>query len=187
MDIHSLTSRITVATTYINTGRKAFSIRGKEQEGRISYEMGISMAMLAFQHAQTIADPHAILFAEYTFIIQELQLCHVSDKDTKNSLTKAIQFFDDAFLVLGVVENKLHYQSVDKAIPHNKDYRVSGFPKDSFHIACGGHKTRLKNILRSPGIDPIEKALLKQRFSNILIAQTEYVEKQKKVLLEKNL
>ena len=56
-----------------------------------------------------------------------------------------------------------------------------GFPKDSFHIACIGHKTRIQNILRSPGIDPIEKSLLKQRFSNIVAAQNSYIEKQKKV------
>ena len=71
---------------------------------------------------------------------------------------------------------------VDKATPHHKDYRVSGFPKDSFHIACDSHKTRIKNILRAPGIDPIEKSLLKQRLANLPTAQNGYVEKQKKAL-----
>jgi len=50
------------------------------------------------------------------------------------------------------------------------------------HIACISHKTRLQNILRAPGIDPIEKALLKQRFVNLPAAQNGYIEKQKKVL-----
>ena len=41
------------------------------------------------------------------------------------------------------------------------------------------HRTRLQNILRSPGIDPIEKSLLKQRFANLATAQSGYIEKQK--------
>ena len=71
---------------------------------------------------------------------------------------------------------------VEKSIPHIGKYRVSGFPKDSFHIACIGHRTRIQNILRTPGLDPIEKVLLKQRFDNLTTAQNGYVEKQKKVL-----
>ena len=55
-------------------------------------------------------------------------------------------------------------------------------PKDSFHIACIAHRTRLQNILRSPRIDPIEKALLKQRFANMSTVQKGYIEKQKNAL-----
>ena len=100
---------------------------------------------------------------------------------TINSLTKAVQNFDDAFLALQAVEEQ-GYKTAEKTYPHNYDYRVSGFPKDSFHIACGSHKTRIKNILRSPGIDPIEKELLQQRLANLSTAQNSYIEKQKKVL-----
>jgi hypothetical protein len=120
---------------------------------------------------------------EYTFLAQELQFCDKSDKDSFTSLSQAIQSFDDAFLVLTIVEDSAKYQIVDKALPHHKDYRVGGgFPKDSSHVACGSHKTRIQNILRSPGIDPIEKSLLKQRLANLLTAQGGYVEKQKKAL-----
>ena len=54
--------------------------------------------------------------------------------------------------------------------------------KESFHVACGSHKTRIQNILRAPGIDPIEKSLLKQRLINLPTAQNGYIEKQKKAL-----
>jgi hypothetical protein len=37
-------------------------------------------------------------------------------------------------------------------------------------------------MLRTPGIDPIEKTLLKQRLTNIPAAQNGYIEKQKKAL-----
>ena len=181
MDLIGLIDSINKAAISIDSGRKGFAIRGKEQEGRIFYEDGISEAMSAFEEAQTSADPHALILAEYTFITQELQFCEKTDNDALSSLTKAIQSFDDAFLALQAVE-EAGYKTVDKAFPHSKEYRISGFPKDSFHIACNSHKTRLKNILRAPGIDAIEKALLKQRFANLSTAQGGYIEKQKKAL-----
>jgi hypothetical protein len=122
-----------------------------------------------------------MILAEYTFLIQELQFCEKTDKESLSSLNKAIQRFDDAFLALKAVEDS-GYKMVDQAIPHDKDYRVMGYPKDSFHIACHSHKTRIKNILRAPGIDPIEKSLLKQRLANLPTAQNAYIEKQKKAL-----
>ena len=170
------------AALAIDAGRKGFATRGKEHEGRIFYERGIAEALSAFKEAQATADPQIIILVEYTFLIQELQFCDKSDKDSLSSLTQAIQMFDDAFLVLKAVE-KPEYKIVDIAIPHHKKFRVGGgFPKDSFHIACISHKTRLQNILRSPGIDPIEKALLKQCLANLPTAQGGYIEKQKKAL-----
>ena len=176
-----LVDRIHAAAANIDIGRKGFATRGKAEEGRISYEDGIAKALTAFKEAQATADPHTIILVEYTFLAQELQFCDKSDKDSLNSLMKALQMFDDAFLALQAVEDS-GYKIVDKAIPHHKDYRVSGYPKDSFHIACGSHKTRIKNMLRTPGVDPIEKSLLKQRLINLPTAQGGYIEKQKKAL-----
>jgi hypothetical protein len=182
LDQIGLAGSITNAVIYIDAGRKGFAIRGKAEEGRIFYESGIAEALTAFKEAQTTTDPQTLILAEYTFITQELQFCEKSDKDSISSLTKAIQSFDDAFLALTVVEDSTAYQGVEKAIPHCKEYRVKGFPKDSFHIACGSHKTRIKNMLRTPGVDSIEKVLLKQRLANLTAAQNGYIEKQKKAL-----
>jgi len=176
-----LINSIYAAAAAIDLGRKGFATRGKEQEGRISYENGIADAMSAFQEAQTSADPETIILSEYTFISQELEFCEKTDKDSLSSLTKAIQSFDDAFLAIKAVE-KPDYKIADDIFPHNGKYRVSGFPNDSFHIACISHKTRLKNIVRTPGLDPIEKALLKQRFDNLSAGQGGYVEMQRKAL-----
>ena len=150
MDITGLVNSIITATSNIDLGRKGFATRGKAEEGRISYEKGIADAMTAFKEAQATTDPQTMILAEYTFITQELQFCEKSDKESFNSLNKAIQRFDDAFLALRAVENP-HYKIVDETTPHDKDYRISGFPKDSFHIACGSHKTRIKNMLQTPG------------------------------------
>jgi len=182
LDKIGLISNIYRAAINIDFGRKGFATRGKAEEGRISYEDGISTALSAFQEAQATTDPQTIILAEYTFLTQELEFCEKTDKDSLNSLTKAIQSFDDAFLALEVVDEKTLYKAVEKAIPHGSKYRVKDFPKDAYHIACDSHKTRLKNVLRSPGIDPIEKALLKQRYINLFAGQGGYVEKQRKAL-----
>ena len=181
MDLIGYVRSITQAAANIDAGRKGFATRGKAEEGRISYEDGIAEALATFKEAQATADPQIIILAEYTFLTQEYEFCEKTDKDSLNSLTKALQFFDDAFLALKTVEEG-DYKSVDNAIPHNKKYRVMGYPKDSFHIACHSHITRIKNMLRTPGIDPIEKSLLKQRLSNLPTAQNGYIEKQKKAL-----
>ena len=181
LDIRGLVNSIAVAVTNIDSGRKGFAIRGKEQEGRISYEDGISEAMTIFQKIQISADPEALVFAEFAFVTQEFQSCDKTDANTINSLTKAIESFKDAILALNAVK-KSGYQIAEDIFPHDKKYRVKGFPKDSFHIACASHQTRIRNILSSPGIDPIEKALLKQRLSNMATAQSGYIEKQKKAM-----
>ena len=178
-----LVNRINAAAFSIDFGRKGFATRGKAEEGRISYEKGIAEALAAFKEAQATADPHTIILAEYAFLSQELEFCEKTDKESFNSLTKALKSFDDAFTVLSIVDDSTIYQGAEKSYPHDKKYRVGGgYPKDSFHVACGSHKTRLENILRSPGIDPIEKALLKQRLANLPTAKKGYIEKQKKVL-----
>jgi hypothetical protein len=181
LDRAGLVDSITQAATNIDLGRKGFATKGKAEEGRISYEIGICDALSAFKEAQVSADPHIIILAEYTFLSQELQFCAETDKDTISSLTQAIQSFDDAFLALQAVEEP-GYKTAEKTYPHSKKYRINGFPKDSFHIACIAHKTRLQNVLRSPGIDPLEKALTKQRFVNLSAAQNGYIEKQEKAL-----
>jgi hypothetical protein len=180
-----LINRINEAALSIDSGRKGFAIIGKEREGRISYEDGISEAMAAFQEAQTLADPETLILAEYTFITQEFQFSEKDDKDARNSLTKAIDSFKDAILALKAVDRDC-YKITDDTYPHNKDYRINGYPLDAFHVACKSHKTRIQNILKAPGIEKIEKALLKQRLANLSTAQQGYIEKQKTALQVKN-
>ena len=182
MDLIGLINNINDAALAIDYGRKGFAARGKAEEGRLAYEYGISLALSTFKDAQSTIDPRIIILVEYTFLNQELQFCDKTDTDSLSSLTQAIQSFDDAFLALKVVENSTHYQFADQTYPNSSKHRINGFPKDSFHIACIAHRTRLRNILRSPGIDTIEKSLLKQRFANLTAGQKGYCVKQGKAL-----
>jgi len=173
-----LIDKIYYAARSIDSGRKGFALIGKERKGRISYEKGIARALSAFKEAQTTADPHTIIFAEYTFLSQELQLCDARDRNSLVSLTSAIESFDEAFLCLETVENHAHYQIAEKTYSHRSTYRIKGFPKDAFHLACSSHRTRLQNMLSATGLDLIEKSLLEQRRLNLTTAQNSYTNKQ---------
>jgi hypothetical protein len=166
----------------IDVGRKGFAVPGEERQGRILYEDGIALAMAAFQEAQRSVDPQTLILAEMAFLSQELQFCAKGDTDTQNSLTYAIQAFRDALRALEVVEDAAGYKTAEKTYPTDPKKRVQGFPEDAFHQACGSHKTRLRNILRTPGVDMLEKDLLKQRAVNMKTAQGAYVEKQRRAL-----
>jgi len=63
-----------------------------------------------------------------------------------------------------------------------QECRYNNMPKDAFHYMCAGHQTRIENILKAPGISLAEKELLKQRYDNLVKAQSIYYEKQKNVL-----
>jgi hypothetical protein len=155
---------------------------GEEHEGRIFYEIGIAAALSAFQETQTTGDPQTFILTELVFLQQELQFCNEADTATQNSLTQAIQSFEDALRCLVTVENQALYQGAETTHPTAAKYRVQGFPKDALHIACIAHRTRLKNSLRTPGINMIEKAVLRQRTTNMTAAQDAYIEKQKNAL-----
>ena len=97
-----LINNIYEAATKIDLGRKGIATRGKAEEGRILFEDGIAEAIKTFKEAQATADPHTIIFAEYTFLSQEKEFCVEIDKEALSSLATAIQGFDDAFLALKV-------------------------------------------------------------------------------------
>jgi hypothetical protein len=162
LDQIGLIDNVVTSAYNIDVGRKGFAVPGEERQGRISYEDGIAHALAAFQEAQRIADPQTLILAEVGFLTQELEFCAKGDTDTRNSLTRAIQSFRDALRSLEVVEDAVLYTSAEKTHPTDPKKRVEGFPKDAFHQACASHKARLRNILRTPGVDMMEKALLKQ-------------------------
>ena len=56
MDATGLVQKIIEATTAIDFGRKGFATRGKAEEGRLSYEWGIALALSAFRDTQSTID-----------------------------------------------------------------------------------------------------------------------------------
>ena len=178
-----LVDKTILAVENIYDGRNGLATDGAEREGRISYEKGIANALSTFQEAKTGDDLKTLMLTELAFLQQEFQFCNEADTFAKSSLAQAIQSFDDALLSLEAVEEP-GYKTANKTYPHNPKYRVKNYPKDAFHLACIAHRTRLQNVLRSPGINMTEKAVLQQRNANMVVAQRNYIEKQKIVLSE---
>jgi hypothetical protein len=181
MDLTGFLNDLADLSNKIDIGRKGLSSDGEEHEGRLNYEKGISGALAFFQKAHVSADPQIIILSELVFLQQELRFCHETDTITQNSLTQAIQNFEDALCCLKIVENPETYRSAEATYLTATKYRVQGHPKDAFHLACISHRTRLQNVLRAPGVNIIEKTVLKQRADNIAAAQRSYIQKQKKV------
>jgi hypothetical protein len=177
-------NNINTGVIWIYKGRDGLDTDGGEREGRISFQTGLALALDTFKKVQIQVneDLELLILAEYAFLSQELQFCASVDTNAITSLTKAIQEFDEAFLALGVLQNTEVYKSLEKAISHRPEFRYKAMPKDAFHVACTGHKARIQNILKSPGINFAEKELLKQRYSNMGTAQSVYLDKQKKIL-----
>ncbi|GHT61963.1 hypothetical protein FACS1894109_20720 [Spirochaetia bacterium] len=179
-----LINSISDAVYLIAEGRIARRIRGKTEQGLVDFEKGIALAMDAFTEAASSADPYLMLLAEYAFVTQELESGYPEEKDALASYRAAIAAFDDAFRALEVVKAPSIYQGVEKAFPRKGDYRHNGCPKDAFHVAYIGHRTRLQNTLKQIGIDPLERSFQEKRIQTCPIAQTAYVVLQKKALEE---
>ena len=179
MDLAGFLNKLTLYANDIDIGRKGLAIDGEEHKGRINYEKGISGVLASFQTAHAMADPQIFILSELVFLQLELQFCHETDTITKSSLSQAIQSFEDALRCLKIIETPSAYRSAEATHPTTSKYRIQGFPKDSYHVACIAHRTRLQNVLRAPGVNIIEKTLLQQRIKNMTSAQGSYIQKQK--------
>jgi len=182
MDLIGLLANIVSGAADIDKGRKNIATDGLEHTGRLFYEEGIATALDTFKQAQDSNDPQTMILIELTFLQQELQFCDETDAITRNSLTQAIQSFEDSLRTLKTVGDSTLYKGAETTYPTTYKYRYHGFPRDAVHLACAAHRTRLQNSLRTPGINMIEKAVLTQRVVNMTTIQAAYAEKQKKVL-----
>jgi hypothetical protein len=173
-----------MSVALIYQGREWLDTEGLEGEGRIRYNDGLSLSLATFKTAgeNTAGDLEAIVLLEQAYLAQELAFCTPIDKKASNSLSNGIKSFDEGLCALKEVEAGSSYGAVDRSLPHRRETRFSGMPKDAFHYACSGHLERLDGILHSPGINMTEKAVLEQRVLNIETAQAVYVEKQKEAL-----
>jgi hypothetical protein len=123
-----------------------------------------------------------MLLAEYVYVGQELASSRPEETEARASCEAAMHDFDDAFNCLEIVKQPAVYQGVEKAHPHRAKYRYKSMPKDAFHIAYMGHRTRVRNSLRRIGFDPAEQSLLELRMGVFNTAQDVYLELQQAAL-----
>jgi hypothetical protein len=182
METLGLIDRIVNSVRLLDMGRKALTVFGTEHEGHLAHDDGINDLLNIFTETFRAKDIKSMVVAESNYLKEELSLCPDDDRLTKSSLTQAISSFDDALLALSVVE-KESYRDVDKAFPNNSKYRVRGFPKDAFHIACIANRIRIQNVLKTPGLNPVLKTFYGKRIENMTAAMEFYCEKQAAILI----
>jgi hypothetical protein len=186
MDRDGFIIRIGEAEELISEGRRWLDTEGREADGRVRYRRGLAMAMDIFLEALALAtvDLELLMLLEQSYLVQELHSCDPSDAHTIASLERAIAEIEDALRALGIVGDSKLYRAVEMTYPRKDKFRKKGMPKDAFHIACDSHCTRLGNMLKTPGINLAEKALLEQRAANLRAAQAAYLDKQRAALGE---
>jgi hypothetical protein len=182
LDTAGLIDKITDSVVFIADGRKGLAVFGETEAGLRSYLRGLADASENFTEAATSADAELMILVEHAFLTEETRLCDPSDTVALGSLKTATDSFDDALLALKAVSSATLYAGVEMAFPHSSKYRVREMPKDACHIACIAHKTRLKNIQTTPGLNMTEKAIYKQRSANMSIVQNVYFTLQQKAL-----
>lgn len=182
MDPAGLISRILDAVERIAKGRKGLDTDGEEHEGRIWYEDGIAKSLAVFQEARSAGDLRSLIVVEIAFLQQEIEFCAEGDAKTANSLTQAVQSFDDALRCLKTVETPDAYRYVEASYSTVSQYRYQGCPRDAVHLAAVAHWTRFQNSLRTPGVNMREKAVLEQRAANMKTIQSIWLAKQRESL-----
>jgi hypothetical protein len=162
LDKAGLLSKINAGVITIYQGRQWLDTEGLEGDGRISYKTGLAIAMEAFKEVCVHAaeDLELLFLAEYTFLIQELNLCAPADTNAKTSLMAAIHEFDEGFLAFGILQKAENYKPIHEALSTRTEFRYRGMPKDAFHVACAGHYQRITNSLKVSGINPAEKRVV---------------------------
>jgi hypothetical protein len=168
----------------ITNGRIGLRTKGETEEGRENFAEGMELGNKIFAELKDCGDPGLMLFAEYSFMNQELEGARVEEKIGRASYQSAAHDFDDAFLSLKSVKDAVMYQGAENTHPHRAPFRYKGMPNDSFHIAYTGHYTRLQNKLKPIGIDPDEQILTELRMAVCKSAQDVYLEMQRGVLTE---
>jgi hypothetical protein len=173
---------MTQAVERIATGRVELRTQGKTESGRVDFHDGLAKAMEVFTEVEASRDLYLMLLAEYVYIGQELAGSRPEEKDARSSCEAAMQDFDDAFNCLKIVEQPAVYQGAEQSHLHRAKFRYRGMPKDAFHLAYMGHRTRVRNSLRKIGFDPDEQTLLERRMGVFATAQEAYWEKQQAAL-----
>ncbi len=180
MEKIGLGTRISLSVEKIAIGRIGLDTDGGEVDGHVFFKRGLLEALAVFRevHASVGNDVESVLLAEHAYLTEELRYCNSTEKDVISSMTAGIEAFNDALRAYEVVQDAVIYKGVEKSYPRNPKYRHKGMPKDAFHIACLAATARLRNSLKTPGINGIERDVYVQRAKDMVAMQDVYWELQ---------
>jgi hypothetical protein len=173
---------MTNAVELIANGRVELRTQGKTEEGQIKFNAGLTKAVTEFSEVQSSRDLFLMLLAEYIYTAQELASSRLEEIEGRASCEAAMRDFDDAFRSLEAVGDERGYCTAEKAFPRKPRFRYKGMPRDAFHLAYMGHRTRVRNTLRKIGFDPAEQTLMELRLRVFNTAQEVYLKLQQTAL-----
>jgi hypothetical protein len=184
MDRIGLLAEIVLGMDNITVGRTKIAIEGEAEEGRRLLAKGLSMVLMVFQEvgANAANDPETLVLADHAYLTEEQRHCRSTETGLLNSVTVAIESFNDALRAYKAVQDAAGYKIAEMTYSRQRKYRYRGMPKDAFHNACMAHRARLNNNLSTAGINDIELDVYKQRIDNMRVVQDAYTERQQSAL-----
>ncbi len=171
------TDLIDKLTRKVNRDWKAYSLKEKS-EAAVEYKQGLEATLVLLTKIRKEADVAIILSAERA-ILQNTLKFYANSQEMESSLKAGLEDLKIAQKSLEIVENSSAYQAVKDAMSR-KDI-VQGLPQDGFRKFEKSHQTRLSNLLKT-SLSTKEKALIRQRKSNLKVAKEKYMELQRKAL-----
>jgi hypothetical protein len=183
MEKTGLSIDIARAAAMIARGQRNLEITGKAEAGLLDFQAGHALAMRTFQEAVASGDVELVMLAENLFVTQELSESKGDEPEATASAEAALQSFDDAFLVLQIVDDPVVYRGAELAFPHRGQWRYKDLPRDAFHVAVIAHKTRLKNGLSRIGLPKLDRELAKARIAALGAIQQVYCAQQQAALM----
>ncbi len=156
---------------------EAFSQKEKSAVA-IEYKQGMDSTLEVLSKIRKEENVETILATEKAILRNTLKF-YANSQEMKSSLKAGLEDLKVAQKSLEIVQNSSAYQAVKDAMSR-KDI-VQGLPQDGFRKFEKSHQTRLSNLLKT-SLSTKEKALIRQRKSNLKVAKEKYMELQRKVL-----
>jgi hypothetical protein len=181
MDRISLLNKITSAVANMVRGHRRLAVKGSTEDGLTLLTFGQDAVKSIFNEVIASNDASLMLDALMFYTAQEIAQYDAGEEVAHTSAETAMNKFMDASLALEAVKTD-HYDAVDKAVPHSKNYRHNGLPRDSFHIACDSERMRIMKGLTEFGHSPATLGLTKARRDLVDAAQNAYCELQERAL-----
>ncbi|NDV26898.1 hypothetical protein [Desulfovibrio sp. JC010] len=143
----------------------------------LAFQNGLKDTLDMFKELAEAKDPKAILEAEQIALIQEKEFANSAEM--VNSIKPGLTQLQEARQSLELVHDSETYQKVTAAFSGKR--KQGGLPMDGFREFIKSHQARLTNRLKSDGSHE-EKNILRQRKTNLKIANETYIKLQKKAL-----
>ncbi|TIH11384.1 hypothetical protein D0S45_20165 [Marinifilum sp. JC120] len=143
----------------------------------LAFQGGLKGTLEMYKELAEAQDPEAILKAEQIALVQEKEFANSAEM--VNSIKPGLTQLDEARQSLERVHDSDAYQKAASTYAGKR--KQGGLPLDGFREFIKSHQARLTNRLKADGSHE-EKNILRQRKTNLKVANEAYMKLQKKAL-----